>query len=175
MSTIAMPPIETLFSHDIAAGQIEFESIVFLRDDYLGPIPIDKRPVTLVAEAWSRLLERVDQRGSAEPKKQAPTGKTDPEKWIGTAEMAERVGLSVDHLLQKRKDGQVPAVKHGSRTIRWNPQRVERALELLEDTKAKPSRSSEPQKRKAIPSSSLPEAEWDNKRVHTKMKQQPKE
>lgn len=71
MRTVTMPPIETLLSHDIAAGHIEFESILFLHQDYLGPIPIDGRTERLVPKAWDRLVERVSQKDSVDPKRKS--------------------------------------------------------------------------------------------------------
>jgi excisionase family DNA binding protein len=175
MSTIAMPPIETLFSHDIAAGQIEFESIVFLRNDYLGPIPIDKRPVTLVPEAWKQLVERVAQGGTSAPKKQEPTGKTKPEAWVGPDEMARQLGITKPKLLDLKRQGRIPYKKMGAKTIRFNPEKVKAALSTPHIQKPKRSHTGRPQTHQNTPQSSLPNASWETTRVHAKMKQQPKE
>jgi excisionase family DNA binding protein len=175
MSTVAMPAIETLFSHDIAAGQIEFEAIVFLRDDYLGPIPIDKRPVTLVPEAWNQLVERVAQGGTSAPKKQEPTGKTKPEAWVGPDEMARQLGITKPKLLKLWRQGRIPGVKSGPKTIRFNREKVIAAWNMLHIQQPEQSKRRRPQKYETTPQPALPEASWDTTRIHTKMKQQPKE
>jgi excisionase family DNA binding protein len=175
MSTIAVPPFETLISHDIAAGQIEFESIVFLRDDYLGPIPINKRPVTLLAEAWSRLMERVAQGGTSAPKKQEPTGKAKPEAWVGPDEMARQLGVTKPKLLKLTRQGRIPSMKLGPKTIRFNPEKVKTAVDRTHKQKPNRADSRRVQKHQNTPQSSLPNASWDKTRVHTKMKQQPKD
>ena len=118
-----MPPFETLISHDIEVGQIEFKSIVFLRDDYLGPIPINKRPVTLVADAWSRLLERVTQ-----PKTPESAVEDSTDKLLTTKELAKALNLSTKKIHKLRKDNAIPCFKYGDRSYRYCLSAVREAL-----------------------------------------------
>lgn len=167
-----MPPFETLISHDIEVGQIEFKSVVFLRDDYLGPIPINKRPVTLVADAWSRLMERVAQGGTSAPKKQEPTGKAKPEAWVGPDEMARQLGITKPKLLKLTRQGRIPSMRLGPKTIRFNPEKVKASAAKHHKKPPKRSNSRGIQKNQNTPPTTLPPADWvlGEQRVHPKLK-----
>ena len=166
-----MPPVETLLSHDIAAGHIEFESIVFLRHDYLGPVPIDGQTMTLVPKAWDQLVERVTRPNV----QKQPTGPKKRNPWVGPDEMARLLGITKTKLLTLKREGRVPSTDLGSKTIRFDPQEVVAALKSLDGGQPRKASNSGPPRPTHKTASTLPRASWSTVRVHPSQKHKPKE